>query len=336
MTLLCPLCKGDQTVRLFKGRDRVHGLPGDFTVFQCRRCRAVFYLPPLQAAELSRYYPDSYGRYRHSRAIDKKTYKGIRRFVLENYYGYPSPKGGKPSLFNRWAAFFLSLVMAKDAIPYRGEGRVLDVGCGGGSYLYRLKSWGWNSYGVEPSAVGAAQARSLGLNVHQGQIEEARFQDGFFDVVRLSHVLEHLTDPRGTFFEIKRILKPDGLVYVTVPNTLSFTFWSFGANWYALDAPRHVISYCPKTLKFLCRATGFEIVGIRFRSGPFNFVRSVKYYLEESGDGWPDWLRRINWPSNKPIRRTLKPFFFLVDRISLGDVMEATLKKTRQEETIRP
>ena len=327
MTRLCPLCKGDQTVRLFEGRDRVHGLLGDFTVFQCRRCRAVFYLPPLQAAELSRYYPDNYGRYRHSRAIGKKAYKGIRRFVLENYYGYPSPKGGKPSLFNRWAASLLSLVMAKDAIPYRGEGRVLDIGCGGGSYLYRLKSWGWDAYGVEPSAAGAAQARSLGLHVYQGRLEEAAFPDSFFDIVRLNHVLEHLTDPHGTLCEIKRIVRPDGLVYVTVPNTRSLNFWLFRENWYALDIPRHVVSYSPEALKFLCGATGFEIVGTRFRSGPFNFVRSVKYYLEETGDRYPYWLRRINWPSNKMIRRTLKPFFFLIDRVCFGDVLQATLRK---------
>lgn len=329
MTLLCPLCKGDQAVRLFESRDRVHGVPGNFTVFQCGRCQAVFYFPPLQAAELSRYYPDSYGRYRHSRATGKKTYRGVRRFVLENYFGYPSRNGATPFLFNRWTAFFLSLVMAKDAIPYRGGGRLLDIGCGGGSYLYRLKSWGWEAYGVEPSAAGAAQARSLGLNVHQGHIEEARFQDGFFDVVRLSHVLEHLTDPRGTFFEIKRVLKPDGLVYVTVPNTRSLNFWLFGQNWYGLDVPRHVVSYSPRTLKFLCDATGFEIVRMRYRSGPFNFVRSVKYYLEETGDHWPCWLRGINWPSNKPIRRTLKPFFLLVDGLRLGDVLRATLQLKR-------
>ena len=333
MTLLCPLCKGDGAVRLFESRDRVHALPGIFTVFQCQRCRAVFYRPPLQAGELSRYYPDTYGRYRRSGAIRKKKYKGIRRFVLENCYGYPSAEKRPASHIDRWAAFFLSLVMAKDAIPYRGGGNLLDVGCGGGSYLYRVKSWGWNAYGVEPSAAGAAQGRSLGLNVFQGHIEEAAFPDSFFDVVRLNHVLEHLTDPSRTFCEIKRILKPDGLVYLTVPNTLSLNFWLFGQNWYGLDAPRHVISYCPRALRFLCDATGFEIVEIRFRSGPFNYVRSVKYYLEETGERWPDWLRHINWPSNRPIRRVLKPFFLLVDAIRLGDVMKATLKKSVQGET---
>ena len=135
--------------------------------------------------------------------------------------------------------------------------------------------------------------------------------------------------PRA-YAEIHRILKLEGVVYITVPNTRSFNFWLFNKNWYGLDAPRHVISYCPKALKYLCGATGFEVVNISFRSGAFNFVRSVKYFLDEDGKHWPAWMRRIDWPRNKPIRRILKPFFLLADLGQVGDVIVGTLKKTSQ------
>jgi hypothetical protein len=128
--------------------------------------------------------------------------------------------------------------------------------------------------------------------------------------------------------EIKRILKPDGVVYITLPNARSISFWLFQENWFNLEIPRHVISYSPRALRFLCSATGFEIAKIQFSSGAFNFVRSVKNLLEEKGDQCPQWLRRIDWPSNKPIRRILKPFFYLVDLCRFGDVMVATLRKT--------
>lgn len=311
MTAICTLCGAVESAPLFESRDRIHNLPGIFTVFRCQRCEAVFYRPRLQPEELSRYYPDTYGRYRHSRSLGRKSYKGIRRFVLENAYGYPSREETILSPSHRWIALLLSLVMAKDALPYRGEGRFLDVGCGGGSYLHRLQQWGWDVYGVEPSSAGAAQARSLGLHVFQGELQEAGFAESFFDVVRLNHVLEHLTDPRRTLIEIRRILKPEGVVYISIPNTRSLNFWIFRENWYGLDAPRHAISYCPKALEFLCDASGFEIVRIRFRSGVFNFVRSMKYWIEERGNRGPRWLRRVNWPSNKIIRRTLKPVFSL-------------------------
>jgi len=250
----------------------------------------------------------------------------MRRFVLENYYGYPSGEGNHRSPLKKGLAFFLSFVLSKDAIPYRGGGNFLDIGCGGGSYLYRLKQWGWNVYGVEPGSAGVAQARSLGLNVHHGQIGDAGFPNNFFDAIRLNHVLEHLTDPQCTFREIRRILKADGIVYITVPNTRSLNFRLFGENWYALDAPRHVISYSPATLSFLCNATGFEVVQLRFRSGAFNFVRSMQYLLEDRGESWPRWMHKINWPRNKFVRRTLKPLFFLLDIAGFGDVMTATLK----------
>lgn len=323
----CPVCRGVRTAHLFDSRDRVYGLPGIFLVFRCSECRAIFYEPRLGEKELSAYYPESYGRYRHSRAIGRKRYDGIRRFVLENRYGYPPSDGRKASRFQRGAAIFLSLFIAKGAPPYRGEGKILDVGCGGGSYLYRLKQWGWRGYGVEPSAAGAAQAQALGLDVVQGNVAEASFPDEFFDVVRLSHVLEHLGDPHGSLREIRRILKKDGIVDVTVPNTGSLNFWLFGADWYALDVPRHVISYAPETLRTLCSAAGFEIERLRFRSGPFNFVRSMAYMVEERSQIGFGLLPRIDWKKSKLVRRASKPFFFLVDLVGYGDVMRATLGK---------
>ncbi len=326
MTVVCPLCDGDKTTRLFGSRDRVHGLPGIFTIFRCNRCYGVFIQPWLTDRELAVYYPDHYSGYRHSRSLERKKYIGLRRFVLENYYGYPSPSNENPSSLKKGAAFLLSFVMARGAVPYHGDGRFLDVGCGGGSYLYRLRQWGWKVYGVEPNESGVQQARALGLDVRHGELTDVHFPGSFFDVIRLNNVLEHLSDPKETFREVRRILKPDGIVYITVPNTRSLNFWLFGENWYGLDSPRHVISYCPETLRFLCDATGFQIAKIRFQSGAFNFVRSVKYLLEEKGGRWPKRLHGIDWSRNKLIRRTLKPFFYVLDQLRLGDVMVVLLE----------
>ena len=326
LTADCPLCEWENAPRLFFSRDRIHDVPGTFGVYRCGNCAAVFIQPWLSEADLSTYYPEDYGRYRHSRSLAKKNYRGWQRFVLEHYYRYPSPNNGKSSL-KATLAFLLSFIMAKGTLPYRGNGRILDVGCGGGSYLYRLKQWGWETYGVEPSEAGARQAQSLGLTVHHGTLESARFSDGFFDVVRLSNVLEHLSDPKETLREVNRILRQDGLVYITVPNTRSFVFWLFKENWYALDSPRHVISYSPKTLQFLCNVTGFEVAEIDFAAGPFNFVRSVDYFLAEKGQHWPSWIREIHWARSKSFRRTLKPLFLIVDSMGYGDFLHATLRK---------
>lgn len=330
ITATCLLCGQADAPRLFLTRDRVHNLPGTFAVHRCKRCHALFVQPRLSDTELFTYYPEEYGRFRLSKSLNKKHYRGWQRFVLEHHYGYPSTKDRSSSPLESAAAWLLSFVTAKGVLVYHGEGKILDVGCGGGSHLYRLKQWGWETYGVEPSETGVKQARGLGLNVRQGTLQEAQFRDGFFDVVLLSNVLEHLTDPKATLREIRRIIKDDGVVCVTVPNARSFVFWLFQENWYALDSPRHVISYCPEALQTLCDATGFEIASVHFNAGPFNFVRSVKYFFEEKGKRWPSWIRDVRWEKNKFIRRALKPVFFVVDSMGYGDFLHATLrKKTR-------
>jgi hypothetical protein len=99
---------------------------------------------------------------------------------LEHRYGYPKSHGTESNALQRAVAFLLSGFTAKGVIPYRGDARILDIGAGGGSYLYRLKQWGWETHGVEPSATGARQAQSLGLAVHHGSLAEARLPNSFF------------------------------------------------------------------------------------------------------------------------------------------------------------
>jgi hypothetical protein len=68
-------------------------------------------------------------------------------------------------------------------------------------------------------------------------------------------------------------------------------------------------------------------VDINFKAGAFNFVRSLKYFFEEKGENWPEWLKQMDWQRNKFVRRILKPFFFVVDGLGYGDMLHAVLKK---------
>lgn len=327
LPVTCPLCQRAGATFEFTGRDRVHRIPGEFGIHHCQSCDAYFIHPWLDARGLARFYPEGYGRFRHGESLNKKNYLDWRRFILEAHYGYPSRSGRRANLLSRLAAALCVRFTAKDVLPYRGSGKILDVGCGAGGYLFRLRQWGWQTYGVEPSATGAAQARKLGLDVRQGMLEEAGFAAEFFDVVRVSNVLEHLPDPLRTFSEIRRILKPDGLVYLTVPNTRSLVFRWFRANWYALETPRHVISYSPKTLQVLASATGFTVASQDFTAGPFNFVRSLRYFFDDDRGGYPRWLVDFPWHRSKGFRRALKPLFFFIDRLGYGDFLHARLRK---------
>src|SRR5262249_53138007 len=126
---------------------------------------------------------------------------------------------------------------------------ILDVGCGSGTLLGLLKQRGFQVRGVDFSAEAAAIAKSEnGVNVAVGSIEEARFSNRSFDIVTLFHVMEHVTNPRRVLAEVARVLKPDGVVVLQVPNIESWQFKIFGARWYGLDIPRHVIDYSKNSM----------------------------------------------------------------------------------------
>jgi 2-polyprenyl-3-methyl-5-hydroxy-6-metoxy-1,4-benzoquinol methylase len=149
---------------------------------------------------------------------------------------------------------------------YKKGGRLLDIGCAAGGFIKTVQGKGWEVFGVELSRYAAESGiKNHELNIFTGTLEEAHFHDSHFDVVSAGDVLEHVPDPASFLGEIKRILKPDGIVYIAVPNFQSFHYhtMSFIAkfnnkNYFVL--PHHLYHFSPATLSRLLEITGFEIV----------------------------------------------------------------------------
>src|SRR5256885_3188649 len=136
---------------------------------------------------------------------------------------------------------------------------LLDVGCGSGTLLGLLKQRGFRTMGVDFSAEAAQVAESEnGVRVVVGSLARAQFPDRSFDMVTLFHVMEHVSNPREVLSEVSRILKPGGIVIIQVPNIDSWQFKAFGAKWYGLDIPRHVIDYSQAAMRRLLKDCGFE------------------------------------------------------------------------------
>lgn len=97
-------------------------------------------------------------------------------------------------------------------------GRILDIGCYEGYFLNEAKKYGWECFGCEPNVGGARYAREwLKLNVKQCVLEKAGFRDKYFDVITIFATLEHVPDPAFLLEEVRRIIKDNGLLVVTVP-----------------------------------------------------------------------------------------------------------------------
>jgi 2-polyprenyl-3-methyl-5-hydroxy-6-metoxy-1,4-benzoquinol methylase len=141
-------------------------------------------------------------------------------------------------------------------------GKLLDVGCSTG-YLLNAVRLRFETLGIEPSRWAAGFAKEqLRLQVSVGTLEEAHLPDDSYDAVTLVDVLEHLPDPLGTLKEIRRVLKPDGFLYIVTPNIASVTAKLMRSRWWGLRAA-HIYYFSPRTLTALLKKAGFEPVLLR-------------------------------------------------------------------------
>jgi SAM-dependent methyltransferase len=128
--------------------------------------------------------------------------------------------------------------------------RLLDVGCGDGSFLEAARARGWEIAGTE---LNRDPARSRDLPVH-ASIAAA---GAGYACVTLWHSLEHLRDPRGAIAEVAAALVPGGTVLVAVPDAQGAQARLFGPRWRHLDVPRHLFHFGERSLELLLSRSGF-------------------------------------------------------------------------------
>lgn len=102
--------------------------------------------------------------------------------------------------------------------------RILDIGCGHTDFLKEVYDRTPHSYGADPDSDALAKNQTIKHKV-VANAERLPFENGFFDVVVLAWVLEHLEDPEKVFREIHRVLKPNGTVIFLTPNTWNYNVW---------------------------------------------------------------------------------------------------------------
>lgn len=237
----CPVCLSTGTTPALTGTDTFFEMTRQtFTLNSCSSCRCLFLNPMPGNEEIASFYPQDYW-WNASRGGFLRRLEGIyRRIALRDHISFIRRAAG------------------------RGAVHLLDVGCGSGTLIGILKEYGFRVRGVDYSAEAAQVAREEnGVDVAVGSIHDASFPPGSFDLVTLFHVLEHVTNPREVLAEVFRIVKPSGAVVLQVPNIDSWQFKMFGAKWYGLDIPRHVIDYSKAAMMQLLEASGFKVYRVR-------------------------------------------------------------------------
>ena len=162
-------------------------------------------------------------------------------------------------------------------------GRLLDVGCGNGSWCVYMRARGWDVTGqeIDPKAVASAPAHLS--QVHLGTLGSAAFPTDSFDAVVMNHVLEHVHEPVALLAECYRIARPGGLLIVTTPNSESYGHKHFGACWRGLEPPRHLHLFSVGSLKACAMKAGFRVVEIFTTSFNAAGIYLESRYIQMSG-----------------------------------------------------
>lgn len=283
---VCGVCGAPGDV-LHRGlTDRLAGVPGEWASMRCRVCAAVWLTPRPVDEDLGRIY-ENYYTHTDTEVADahdegaRGLHDAERGYARARFGGTGHPEGGAGlrRLVAVWAGRRADAAYMAAHLPVEAGAPLLDVGCGDGLLLQNLRSLGWDGQGVELDPEAAAATRGRGIPVFNGSIQDAGFADGQFAAVTMSHVIEHLTNPAETLAEIRRVLRPGGHLVVMTPNASSSLHRVFGAEWFPLDAPRHLLLHSPQSLRRILEDAGFTVSDVRdsWRAANVTIAASLAY-----------------------------------------------------------
>jgi SAM-dependent methyltransferase len=255
----------------------------------CGTCGAGWTLPEVSETGLGSFYPDSYHAYQPSAGALARLQVRARQTILG--------RALKRSPL--------------DSLARKPPGAVLDVGCGRGDLGVALIRRGWRVSGIEPSASACAVARARGLDAHEGTLATNSFDEPF-DAVVMNHSLEHVADPRADLARIFRLLRPNGVLALSVPNFASWQRRRFGAAWFPLDLPRHRTHFTPKALEVALKGAGFEVLSLESASDAGSLLATLQYARFDHlvlADGPAAWIgyavSAVVSPVNRAVDRAL-------------------------------
>ncbi len=225
-TTACMNCGGESWTPLLSALPDY--LTGDlFDIQRCAKCGLQMTSPLPQGAAIAKYYPPRYRGNRHG-------FTGAWRCAQRR-----------------------KAIEACFTPGFRG--RILDIGCGDGSFALHMKSRGWTVAATEIDPDTIDRLAKAGIDAKLSATADAEGFDQPFDAITCWHVLEHMERPGRVVEWVKSQLAPGGFFQATVPNVASLQARWFGRRWIHLDVPRHRQHFTPQTLQQLLQSPGFKI-----------------------------------------------------------------------------
>jgi len=226
----CPLCSASTPKTIVVQL-------GPYRILRCPRCTNAWTDPPCNL-------PDYESQYFGKDNVPGSDHE-VRRTMGE--------------LHRQWQKLIRKqLEICQKIIP--PGGRTLDIGCGDGIFVEELGLRGFHSEGIEPSLDASTLAVQAGLRVVRGYFPHPEIK-GPYDLVTLTHVFEHVPDPRLTLRQISAVA-PGGYLMLTQSNYRGVIPRTFLKRWYAWVPDSHFWHFTPRGLRQFLQSAGYEVQSI--------------------------------------------------------------------------
>lgn len=229
----CPICECDASKLLY--------IKDSLSVVKCRQCKFRYVNPRIDRQTLEENYVETY---------------------------YPQEKVDR---IHTDSMEWLQMTERLNELELQqgSKGRLLDVGCGIGTFLHLAREQGWETQGIDPSKSGCAFAQNMhNLDVYCGDIFDAEYPSAHFDVITLFHVLEHISELNPFLSELRRILRPKiggqnaGTLVLEVPNGEGLQSRLKKADWHYVHPKDHLYYFSVHSLVKLLHKHGFEDIKV--------------------------------------------------------------------------
>ena len=203
----------------------------DFNVLIDEETELLVTSPQPSVEEIGKYYEsEEYNSHSaEAKSVFDKIYEFVKNINLKSKYS----------------------IIEKNEVKTERIPSLLDIGCGAGDFLNFCKNKAWEVSGVEPTEKAREiSEKKLGIKI-SSDLSLDHFEDASFDVVTMWHVLEHRFDIMETVANLKRIVKPGGLIVIALPNYKSYDAKFYKQYWAAYDVPRHLFHFTKKTIEII-------------------------------------------------------------------------------------
>lgn len=280
----CDICQVDDAVFVCEAPSRYSD--ERFRLVRCRRC-SLIYVNPRQSepAKLAQ-------RAVHSGSAEVEAHQSRDEVVYQ-----------------------LALETIERVCLHRGL--LLDVGAATGGLLRTARDHGWDVCGVEPAKpLAEFAARTYGLAIVPGTLEDAHFADGSFDAVIMVHTIEHLYHPSRTVAEVFRVLKPGGYFYSMTPDWHHYAVrvaqrFGFLQDTDAIDPTAHPYYFTPRTHTMLVERQGFRVISC---GSPISGLFALR-----NGHA-PNWSSQL-WQA------TARPVAWLSQAVPIGSTVQCLAQR---------